>query len=161
MSPGLMSQSCRGRPTHAWLKRGGSAADHRPNQQQPSLRPPITPKAGRIRQGEPIPLPLGMSTISPTTLCNPVVTVYLFITSTLTLELDSSLAHSLEESARREHKPVATWARERLRIAAMETEAEANGYSVAWLKLFGCIEDESFSAPPRSATRQIESFDEA
>ena len=34
--------------------------------------------------------------------------------STLTLELDSSLAHSLEESARREHKPVAAWARERI-----------------------------------------------
>ena len=66
--------------------------------------------------------------------------------STLTLELDSTLARSLEESARREDKPVAAWARERLRIAAMETEAEANGYPSGWLKLFGSIEDASFEA---------------
>ena len=44
--------------------------------------------------------------------------------STLTLELDSSLAQSLERSAQREHQPVATWARERLRMAVQETEIE-------------------------------------
>ena len=79
--------------------------------------------------------------------------------STLTLELDSILAHSLEESARREHKPVAAWARDRLRIAAMETEAEANGYPAGWLKLFGSIDDETFVAPGRSAASPVDSFD--
>ncbi len=68
--------------------------------------------------------------------------------STLALELDSYLAHSIEESARREHKPLAAWARERLRIAAMETEA--NGYPPGWLKLFTSIEDETFASPSRS-----------
>ena len=81
--------------------------------------------------------------------------------STLTLELDTSLARSLEESARREHKPVAAWARERLRLATMETEAEANGYPSGWLKLFDSIDDETFCAPRRAATHQVPSFDEA
>lgn len=80
--------------------------------------------------------------------------------STLTLELDPSLALSLEKSASREHKPVAAWARERLRLAALETEAEANGYSPGWLKLFGSIEDETFAAPARPSTRPVESLDE-
>ena len=80
--------------------------------------------------------------------------------STLTLELDSTLVRSMEESARREHKPLAAWAGERLRIAAMETEAEANGYPPGWLKLFGGIDDASFEAPMRSAARGIASFDE-
>ena len=81
--------------------------------------------------------------------------------STLTLELDSTLARSMEESARREHKPVAAWAKDRLRMAAMETEAEANGYPPGWLKLFGSIDDSSFEAPVRSATRPVASIDEA
>lgn len=81
--------------------------------------------------------------------------------STLTLELDSTLARSMEESARREHKPVAAWARDRLRIAAMETEAKAKGYPSGWLKLFGSIEDPTFEAHARSATRPVASFDEA
>ena len=80
--------------------------------------------------------------------------------STLTLELDSALARSLEESARREHKPVAAWARERLRIAAIENETEANGYPTSWLKLFGCIDDDSFTAPSRVATTPVAPFDE-
>lgn len=75
--------------------------------------------------------------------------------STLTLELDARLARSLEESARREHKPLAAWARERLRLAAMETEAEANGYPPGWLKLFGGIDDETFVAPDRSDARPV------
>ncbi|MFO1485311.1 MAG: hypothetical protein U1F71_18265 [Verrucomicrobiaceae bacterium] len=81
--------------------------------------------------------------------------------STLTLELDSTLAHSLEESARREHKPVAAWARERLRIAAMETEAEANGYPPGWLKLFGSIDDDTFCAPARTTTKPAARLDDA
>ena len=81
--------------------------------------------------------------------------------STLTLELDSTLARSMEESARRAHKPVAAWARDHLRIAAMETEAEAHGYPSGWLKLFGSIEDPSFDTPARSATRPVANFDEA
>jgi hypothetical protein len=75
--------------------------------------------------------------------------------STLTLELDSHLAHSLEESARREHMPLAAWARERLRLAAMEAEAEANGYPPGWLRLFASIDDETFAVPSRSAARPV------
>jgi hypothetical protein len=75
--------------------------------------------------------------------------------STLTLELDNALAHSLEVSARREDKPVATWARERLYLAAMETEAEINGYPPGWLKLFGSIEDDTFFAPARNETVSV------
>jgi len=81
--------------------------------------------------------------------------------STLTLELDNTLARSLEESARREHKPVAAWARERLQLAAMENEAEANGYPPGWLKLFGSIDDDSFAPPSRGATRRTGSSDDA
>ncbi|WP_395745145.1 hypothetical protein [Prosthecobacter sp.] len=81
--------------------------------------------------------------------------------STLTLELDSALARSLEESARREHKPVAAWARERLRIAAMETEAEVTGHPPGWLRLFGSIDDETFTAPERTATKPAVRLDDA
>lgn len=80
--------------------------------------------------------------------------------STLTLELDSNLARSLEESARREHKPVAAWARERLRLATLETEAEVNGYPPGWLKLFGSIDDETFTAPTRGPSRTIAAMEE-
>lgn len=75
--------------------------------------------------------------------------------STLTLELDTYLARSLEESARLEQKPLAAWARERLRIAAMEAKAEGNGYPPGWLRLFASIEDETFAAPSRSDARPV------
>lgn len=78
--------------------------------------------------------------------------------STLTIELDSALASALEASARREHKPVAAWASERLRLAAMEVTAEANDYPPGWLKLFGAIDDDSFAAPVSSATREVEAL---
>lgn len=76
--------------------------------------------------------------------------------STLTLELDNALVRSLEESARREHKSLAAWARERLQMAAMETEAECNGYPAGWLKLFGSVEDETFRTPDRSAVNSVD-----
>lgn len=79
--------------------------------------------------------------------------------STLILEIDPSLARSLEESARREHKPVAAWARERLRIATIETEAEANGYPAGWLKLLGSIDDETFVSPPRTSVKGVPPMD--
>ena len=58
-----------------------------------------------------------------------------------------------EESARREHKHLAAWARERLRIAAMVTVA--NGYSPGWLKLFASIEDDTFASLSRIDTRPV------
>ena len=73
--------------------------------------------------------------------------------STLTLTLDTSLARALEESARREHKPLEAWARERLRLAAMEAEAAVYGYPPGWLRLFGSIDDETFNAPDRNDAR--------
>tara|TARA_R110002049_G_scaffold160188_1_gene325175 strand:+ start:304 stop:552 length:249 start_codon:yes stop_codon:yes gene_type:complete len=80
--------------------------------------------------------------------------------STLTLELDTQLARSLEESARREHKPLEAWACERLRLAAMETAADANGYPTGWLRLFASIEDETFVAPSRSDARPVAPLDQ-
>jgi hypothetical protein len=81
--------------------------------------------------------------------------------STLTLELDATLARTLEESARREHKPLAAWARERLHLAAMEAEAEMKGYPPGWLRLFGSIHDDTFEAPARGETRPVMPLDEA
>ncbi len=71
------------------------------------------------------------------------------IMSTLTLELDSNLAQSLEELARLEHKPVETWARDRLRLATLETESERLGYPKGWIRLFGSIDDDTFEVPDR------------
>lgn len=79
--------------------------------------------------------------------------------STLTIELDSALASALEASARREHKPVAAWASERLRLATMEATAEVNAYPPGWLKLFGAVDDDSFVAPARTDTREVEALD--
>lgn len=74
--------------------------------------------------------------------------------STLTIELENGLADILEKSARREHKAVARWAAERLKLAAMEETARANGYPVGWLKLFGAVADEDgFNAPERGTVR--------
>jgi hypothetical protein len=75
--------------------------------------------------------------------------------SILTLELDTHLVHSLEESARREQKPLEAWVRERLQLAAMETEADANGYPPGWLRLFGSIDDETFTGPSRTDVRPV------
>ena len=74
--------------------------------------------------------------------------------STLTLELDPALAAALEHSASREHKAVASWAKERLMIAAMENAATANGYPAGWLKLFGSVDGaDGFEAPARGGVR--------
>ena len=76
--------------------------------------------------------------------------------STLTIELDNGVADILEKSARREHKAVARWAAERLKLAAMEETASANGYPAGWLKLFGVVADEDgFHAPDRGAARGV------
>ena len=77
--------------------------------------------------------------------------------STLTIELESSVAEMLEKSARREHKEVARWAVERLQLAAMEETASANGYPAGWLKLFGAVADEDgFNAPDRGAAHGVD-----
>ncbi len=77
--------------------------------------------------------------------------------SVLTIELDPGLALSLESLARREQKPVALWAKERLKLAAMEDQAVENGYPPGWLKLFGSISDsDSFESPARRSARPVE-----
>jgi len=87
--------------------------------------------------------------------------------ATLTIDLEDNLARQVEESARREHKSVSEWIRERVKpgadhaawLAAMEARAEANGYPPGWLTLFASLaDDETFSAPPRGSTRPVESF---
>jgi hypothetical protein len=52
---------------------------------------------------------------------------------------------------------------ERLHIAALEAEAEAeaNGYPPGWLKLFGSIDDDTFVAPARTATKPAVMLDDA
>lgn len=75
--------------------------------------------------------------------------------ATLTIQLEDDVARRVEESARREHKSVADWIRERVAaLSAMEERAAANGYPTGWLSLFGSLaEDETFTAPTRGATR--------
>ena len=69
--------------------------------------------------------------------------------STLTFDQQDEVARRVEESAHREHKSVSEWLRERVAlVAAMETQALANGYPPGWLSHFGSLaEDASFAAP--------------
>jgi len=71
----------------------------------------------------------------------------------------------VEEAAKREHKSLSEWVKERVRpeldrvsvLAAMESRAIANGYPAGWLTLFGSLaDDESFEAPSRSPTRPVQ-----
>ena len=81
--------------------------------------------------------------------------------STLTIQLDDDLARHVEESARREHKSVSEWVKERVKpeadraaaLATMEARALSNGYPAGWLSLYGSLaEDETFMAPACGAT---------
>ena len=85
--------------------------------------------------------------------------------ATLTIHLEDDLAHHVEESARREHKSVSEWVKERVHpeadrmatLADMEARAVANGYPRGWLALFGSlVDDETFAAPTRGVTRPAE-----
>jgi hypothetical protein len=84
--------------------------------------------------------------------------------ATLTIHLEDDLARYVEESARHEHKSVSEWVKDRVKpetdlaatLAALEARAIANGYPPGWLTLFGSLaDDESFTAPPRGATRKL------
>ena len=87
--------------------------------------------------------------------------------ATLTIHLDDEVARQVEESARREHKSVSDWIKERIKsnaergpvLAAMEARALANGYPAGWLTLYASLaDDESFVGPSRSATRPVEAL---
>ncbi len=87
--------------------------------------------------------------------------------ATLTIELEDALARHVEESARREHKSVSEWVKERVTpeadraalIAAMEARAKANGYPPGWLTLFGSLaDDDTFAGPGRGPTRPVDSL---
>ena len=80
--------------------------------------------------------------------------------TTLTIELEETLARYVEESAMRERKSVSDWISERVRVeneravglAEMEARAVANGYPPGWLQLFGSLADDAnFAAPVRAA----------
>jgi hypothetical protein len=84
--------------------------------------------------------------------------------ATITIDLDDDLARHVEESARREHKSVSEWVKERVQpqadraviLAAMEARALANGYPPGWLTLYGSLaDDESFVVPARSSIRSM------
>jgi hypothetical protein len=87
--------------------------------------------------------------------------------ATLTIDLDDQVVRRVEESARREHKSVSEWIKERITgaerastLAAMEAQAVANGYPPNWLMLFGSLaDDETFVSPSRSKVRSIDSLD--
>ena len=85
--------------------------------------------------------------------------------ATVTIHLEDEVARQVEESARREHKSVSDWIKERIKsnvrnsaaLAAMEARAMANGYPPGWLSLYASLaEDESFVGPFRGATRTEE-----
>ncbi len=85
--------------------------------------------------------------------------------ATLTIQLEDDLARQVEEFARREHKSVSEWFKDRVRtetdraaaLATMEARAVANGYPPGWLTLFGSLADDAtFAAPPRSTPRPVE-----
>ena len=87
--------------------------------------------------------------------------------ATLTIHVDDDVARHVEESARREHKSVSDWVKERIGpnaerssgLATMEARAVANGYPTGWLTLFASLaDDESFVAPRRAPTRSMESL---
>lgn len=89
--------------------------------------------------------------------------------ATLIIECDDELACHVEESARREHKTVSEWVKERVKpegdrvavLAAMERRALANGYPPAWMTLYGSLaDDDSFVAPVRKNTRPTDALDE-
>jgi hypothetical protein len=88
--------------------------------------------------------------------------------ATLTIDLEDDLARHVEDSARREHKSISDWVRDRVRpeadhaaaLAAIEAGAAANGYPPGWLRLFGSLaDDDTFAAPPRGVTRPVENLD--
>ena len=88
--------------------------------------------------------------------------------ATITIDLDDDLARHVEESARREHKSVSEWVKERVKpetdraniLAAMEARALANGYPPDWITLYGSLaDDESFVAPLRSSSRSMTGLD--
>ena len=89
------------------------------------------------------------------------------VMATLTIDLEDDLARHVEDSARREHKSVSEWVKDRVKpeadraaaLAAIEARAVANGYPPGWLTLFGSLaDDNTFAAPPRGATRPVGSF---
>ncbi len=78
--------------------------------------------------------------------------------ATITIDLDDDLARHVEEAARREHKSVSQWIKERVRpqedragiLATMEARALANGYPPGWLTLYASLaDDDSLIAPTR------------
>ena len=88
--------------------------------------------------------------------------------ATFTIDLDDNLARYVEESARREHKSVSEWVKERVKpeadraaiLAALEAQAVANGYPAGWITLYGSLaDDETFQAPARGASRPVTGLD--
>jgi hypothetical protein len=83
---------------------------------------------------------------------------------TFTIDLDDDLARHIEDAARREHKSVSQWIKERVRpqedragiLATMEARALANGYPPGWLTLYGSLaDDDCLIAPARGGSRPV------
>jgi hypothetical protein len=82
--------------------------------------------------------------------------------STITLDLEDRLADTLARAAEASKKPLSVWVLERLKAAASEDIAAANGYPPGYWKLFSSMEENhGFEAPVRGFVRAITTLDEA
>ena len=82
--------------------------------------------------------------------------------STITLDLEDRLAETLARAAEASKKPLSVWVVERLKAAASEDLAAANGYPPAYWKLFSSMEENhGFEAPAREPVRAITALDQA
>lgn len=86
--------------------------------------------------------------------------------TTITIELEDDLVRRVEELARREHKSISDWVRQRIQaepsaaLAALETVALKNGYPPGWTTLYASLaDDESFAAPDRDSGRPVIGLD--
>jgi len=84
--------------------------------------------------------------------------------TTITIELDDELARQVEESARREHKTLSEWVRERVNLAStfsnLEAVAMKNGYPPGWTTLYASLAAaDGFAAPPRGGARPVNGLD--
>ena len=86
----------------------------------------------------------------------------------ITIEVDDALARYIEDAARREHKSVSEWVRERVTreadrvafLAELEANARKNGYPPGWITVFGTLaDDDTFSVPVRTDCRDISALD--
>ena len=79
----------------------------------------------------------------------------------LTIEFEDDVARRIEETARRAHKTMSEWVKDRVvadleGAPSLEQKAKQSEYPPGWNELYGLLaDDESFAAPTRGATRPL------